>query len=164
MHLALKIVAIASLTLGLAGVGGIVTTGESFAARTCNSDHPCPAPNPNSGGGTDACVTACTPVASNTNYKDCSDHLADLPRITGREIDDIGQQRVHIAPLCDFSLQALTDQQLHYLQRGNVAGLEADIAGNPVLMAQLTSHGFKPRDVLGILVGSNAAVLYVHKI
>ncbi len=161
MRLALKVAAIASLTLGLASVGGVVTAGESFAARTlCNSDHPCGGP----GGGQDACVTGCTPVAAITNYKGCSDHLADLPRITGRQIDDIAEQKVHLAPICDYSNTALTDQQYHFLQRGNVSGLEADIAGNPVLMNQLASHGFQPRDVLGILLGSNAAVLYVHKI
>lgn len=147
------IVAIAALSLGL------LVASPSFAARTFP-------PPTTPGGGDEACVTACSPAPSHAgvNYKDCSDKLADLPHTTAAQVAGIRQQRIHIVPLCDYSNSTLTQQDRLYLTRGNVAGLDAAIAANPVLQAQLTAHGFSTKDVLGILLGSNAAVLYVHKL
>jgi hypothetical protein len=133
--------------------------------RICNSDHPC---NPGGGdtpGGGSNCTVLCGGPAVAINLKDCSDNLAKLKHITSRDVLSIGGQRIHVMPLCDtVNNHSLTEAQLPFLQRGNVDGLRTSIEGNPVLMGELLEHGYGSKDVLGILVGSNAAVLYVHKL
>jgi|SRR6185312_12568169 len=120
------------------------------------------------GGGSDTnCAAICGAphVAKTDPYLDCTEDLAHLPRITKGDIAMIGGgQRLHIAPVCQgYADVSLTEKQHNYLDRGNTPGLETAIAANPAIMAELTSHHYKADDVRGILIGSNAAVLYVHK-
>jgi hypothetical protein len=133
--------------------------------RVCNSDHVCSPGGPNGGGTGCAAICGVPEVAKNSAIKDCSDHLAALPHITKRDIVEIGmEQRLHLSPVCEnYADQDLTAKQVHYLERGNVAGLELAIEANPLLMQELSDHHYKVGDVLGLLIGDNAAVLYVHK-
>ena len=97
-------------------------------------------------------------------YKECSDKLLSLPHVTGRDVEAIGEQeRIHIAPICDIDSSTLESARLQDVGLGNSAGLLAAIESNGLLMEQLQRHGYHSRDVIGILMGSNAVVLYVHK-
>jgi len=118
-----------------------------------------------SGGSTCAAICGTPEIAKDAAYKDCSDHLANLPPLSKRDVFAIGpEQRLHLSPVCEnYADRDLTAKQVNYLERGNVAGLEAAIEANPVLKAELASHHYKVGDVLGLLVGDNAVVLYVHK-
>ena len=49
------------------------------------------------------------------------------------------------------------------MARGNVSGLLVPIGKNAQLMAALTASKHVPNDVLGINIGKNAVILYVHK-
>jgi len=131
---------------------------------------PSTAPGPNGGGdpghpgGGNPCTAICG-TAEVKQPKDCSDKLRPLPVISARDILDIGEdQRMHIAAVCDLvANHSLTDATPQEVSRGNVTGLRPAIEGNPLVMAELDEHGYKSGDVIGILIGSNAAVLYVHK-
>jgi hypothetical protein len=94
----------------------------------------------------------------------CHHDLSSLPHLTGRQIEAIGEdQRLHIAPVCDSANHSLTDMKVVPVEHGNVAGLITSIEANPLIMGELKRHGYRSIDVVGILLGSNAAVLYVHK-
>lgn len=116
-------------------------------------------------GGHDACTGYCPSIADQaTNYNDCSDKLLTLPHITGRQVEAIDEsQRIHIAPVCDLSTSALATARMRDIALGNVTGLRSSIESNPLLMGELRQHGYRSIDVVGILLGSNAAVVYVHK-
>ncbi|MDR3475241.1 MAG: hypothetical protein P4M09_26615 [Devosia sp.] len=129
---------------------------------------PSTAPLPGGPGGTPPGHTACTgidcPQPEASNLADCSDRLLSLPHVTGRQIEAIDEdQRIHIAPVCDMANRSLTDVKPSEASPGNVAGLLTSIEANPLVMAELRRHGYRSIDVIGILLGSNAAVLYVHK-
>lgn len=157
---------VAVLAIGFASTGAFAdgpSTSPVSQARICNSDHPCNPGGDTPGGGSNCTAICGTPdVALN---KDCSDNLAKLKHISGRDILAIDEQRIHIMPVCDTANNhSLTQAQLPFLQRGNVDGLRTSIESNPILMGKLSERGYDANDVLGILLGSNAAVLYVHKI
>ena len=100
------------------------------------------------------------PGASNA----CGDKLGQLRRVTSRQVGRIDETDiVHLVPLCDTVGHTLTETETQYLARGNISGLLTTIGNNPVLMAELTDGGYKANDVLGIALGPNAAILYVHK-
>ena len=126
-----------------------------------------PGGTPPGGGGGPNCVVLCTPnpSISQLDYQTCSDKLGQLKVVTRDEVAAIGpERRVHLSPLCaDPVGRTLTETETRYLDRGNIQGLLTVIAENPVLADTLAQGGYKANDVLGILVGSNAAVLYVHK-
>ena len=113
------------------------------------------------------CVAACGPIripVSPTNYKACGDKLAQLPKFTIRQVEVIDKtDRVHIVPLCDSVGHSLTKAETTFLARGNVSGLLVPIGKNAQLMAALTASKHVPNDVLGIIIGKNAVILYVHK-
>jgi hypothetical protein len=151
---------LATMSLGLAGA--------AMAQRV--------PPPTNGGGGGDngpnttplVCVATCPPnervAASSPTQNNCADRLLDLPKITGRQVLAVGEdQRLHIAPLCDFANHSLTDAQVKSLGQGNVLGLRSYIEANPLIMSELADHGYRSIDLVGLLIGSNAAVLYVHK-
>lgn len=165
----MRIAALAAISALLA-ISAIPTTANAMFQPAPGNTVVCRGANcgGGGGGGTDTnCAAICgTPEIANTAvYRDCSDHLANLPHLTKRDVMDIGRgQRLHLAPVCELNAgHSLTDQQIRYLQRGNVTGLDSAIAANPFLMNELSQHGYKVHDVLGLLVGNNAAVVYVHK-
>ena len=113
------------------------------------------------------CTALCPPPTAtpgDVNYKVCGDKLSQLPKITSREVRGIGSSdTVHLVPLCDVVNHSLTAEQTAFLSRGNAAGLLTAIGANRTLDTRLVASGYRANDVLGILLGPNAAVLYVHK-
>lgn len=113
------------------------------------------------------CTALCPPPAlasGDVNYKVCSDKLAQLPKVTIREVRGVdSSDTVHLVPLCDVVNHSLTAEQTAFLSRGNAAGLLTAIGANRTLDTRLVAGGYRANDVLGILLGPNAAVLYVHK-
>ena|GEM_PF-7062002 len=155
MRVASKFAVVATLSLMLVSSGAFAQT------RGGTNGGPVPPTTP---GGPQLCVGTCpAPDAQATVY--CSDKAWDLPKITARQVVAIGeQQRIHLAPVCDPQDRGLVNVPTHDVALGNVAGLRGAIEANPLLMAQLDQHGYRSIDVVGILLGSNAAVLYVHKV
>lgn len=143
------IAALAALTLGL-----LLATGAN-AQRVPKGGEP----------GPDLCTAACIalPTPPKTDlFAACSDKLADLPRVTQRQVRGIGPTHVvHLVPLCDIRNHTLTREETTYLSRGNVSGLIPAIAQNRVLMAALGGRGYDANDVIGVALGPDAAILYV---
>lgn len=124
-------------------------------------------PGSGSNPGTDCTVLCKLPVfphkVSLHQYQICSDKLAQLGRVTAREIEGVVDgHKVHVVPLCDTTTDhSLTQPEQAYLSRGNVQGLLPVIAANDVLVSKLDQSGYKTDDVLGVLYASNATLLYV---
>ena len=138
---------------------GLLST-AAFAASTQPRTNGSTVP----GGNPNTCTVLCPiPGDAEVSVRDCSDKLKDLRRITAsqvRRIDD--QDVVHLVPLCDTIGHSLTEGEREYLARGNVSGLIPVIGSNPVLLAELDDRGYAPDDVIGIALGVDAAILYVH--
>ena len=138
---------------------GLLST-AAFAASTQPRTNGSTVP----GGNPNTCTVLCPiPGDAEVSVRDCSDKLKDLRRITAsqvRRIDD--QDVVHLVPLCDTIGHSLTEGEREYLARGNVSGLIPVIGRNPVLLAELDDRGYAPDDVIGIALGVDAAILYVH--
>ena len=153
----MRLLSIIALTATLST--GLVSVADAATTRPNNP------PGPNT---TDlVCVATCPPRhADSVTQPNCSDKLMRLPHLTARDILAVGEdQRLHVAPICDLiANHSLADARTHDMGAGNVAGLRAAIERNPLLMNELSSHGYDSNDVFGILIGVNAAVLYVHKV
>ena len=145
---------IVALSVGLLSTAGFAAS--TLPPRTNGSTVP--------GGNPNTCTVLCPiPGDAEVSARDCSDKLKDLRRVTAsqvRRIDD--QDVVHLVPLCDTIGHSLTEGEREYLARGNVSGLIPVIGRNPVLLAELDDRGYAPDDVIGIALGVDAAILYVH--
>jgi len=167
-------------TLAIFSIGSLTSAGivPSFAASTapggsiCNSDHRCP-PGNNGGVG---CTVICPPSDDppptvpgdpkvvSAQLKVCGDKLQQLRRVSAAEIRSIHQQdEVKVVPVCESAYPSLTENQIKLGDRGNAAGLITAIAGNPVMVAELGDTRHRPDDVIGVAIGDNAAILYVHR-
>lgn len=150
----------ATLAVGFAGT--FDTAQAQFAAPPRVAPGGSPAATDH---GPDLCTAACfsiPPRAKKTAYQVCGDKLAELRPVSAGQVGRVGDPAtVHLVPLCDITNHSLSQQEWAYLARGNVSGILPAIAGNPVLMAELGHGGYKANDVIGVLLGSNAAVLYV---
>ena len=161
MRIASKIALVAALTFGVFSTAAFADGPPVWVlVATVGGNNPGTPGNNN-------CTALCSPpatTASEVNYHACGDKLGQLRRITSRQVGRIDETDVvHLVPLCDSVGHTLTETETQYLARGNVGGLLTTIDRNPVLMAELTDGGYKANDVLGIALGPNAAVLYVHK-
>lgn len=154
--------------LTLAGVAAIALTlavGSASAARVI----PTPPPPTNNGGGNNGgnvCTVLCIQLPHRISFHDyqiCSDKLAQLGRVTPRQIAGVVDgHKVHVVPLCDTTTNhSLTQPEQAFLARGNIQGLLPVIAANPVLVSKLDESGYKTDEVLGVKYASNATLLYV---
>ena len=96
-----------------------------------------------------------------SSYRACGDQLAQLRRVTVGQVQRIGDETVHLVPLCDTVHHTLTEEQTRYLARGNVQGLIPAIGHNATLMGELKGNGYAANDVLGIALGHHLTTLYV---
>ncbi len=120
----------------------------------------------NNGGGNNVCTVLCIQLPHRISFHDyqvCSDKLAQLGRVTPRQIAGVVDgHKVHVVPLCDTTTNhSLTQPEQAYLARGNIQGLLPVIAANPVLVSKLDESGYKTDEVLGVKYASNATLLYV---
>ena len=147
----------------------------AFAAPPSASTHPLPdvPGNPGDPGG---CTALCSPdkpgdpgIPGNPDkfglaYQVCGDKLAQLRKVTVGEVKSVTDSAaVKIVPVCENRAKSLSDAEIKFVERGNVAGLTTAIAGNQILVGELADSRYQANDVIGIVVNGPAAVLYVHK-
>jgi hypothetical protein len=152
---------------------GFVATGTAAQAdQVLRSGPPPTSPGTGDGDNGGICVAACytlpprhvAPPATVNVLAACTEKLTQLRRVTVGDVRRIGSDDVvHLVPLCDSVGKSLTAVETQYLDRGNVMGLLPTIGANPVLMSELDDRGYAANDVLGIALGPNAAILYVHR-
>lgn len=85
----------------------------------------------------------------------CDAQIGDLKKVTARQVRSIaGRDDVQVVPVC-------VDMNLIEQQKG-VENLRQAIARNDRMDAALDQTGYGADDVVGLVVGRKAAVLYVH--
>lgn len=155
MTIAMKSVVAASLLLMLG-----VSSALAMDIRPPRGGNP---GNPG-GGGPAVCVGTCQAPVETLASNDCGGRLLNLPRITGRQIAAIGgAQKVRVTPVCETATGAIDTAKKREVDLGNVAGLLGAIEGNHLLVSTLRDRGYRSADVIGILLGPQAAIVYVHK-
>ncbi len=156
-----KLALIVALSVGLMSTAVFADPPVRVLSATVPSTVPGGNPTPSN---PNTCTVLCPqPGLSEVSNQDCSDKLKQLRRVTASQVRRIDEQDVvHLVPLCDTVGHSLADTQTQYLARGNVSGLIPAIGTNPVLMAKLDTRGYAPNDVIGIALGVDAAILYVH--
>ena len=121
----------------------------------CSPDKPGDPGNPGVPGNPDKLALA---------YQVCGDKLSQLRKVTTGEVKSITiSADVKIVPVCENRAKSLSEAEIKFVERGNVAGLTPAIAGNQVLVSELADSRYQANDVIGIVVNGPAAVLYVHK-
>lgn len=95
---------------------------------------------------------------------DCASPLGHLPDVSEREVRSVDRQdRIKLIPICDRMDASLTQAQVNLGLTGNAETLVPAIARNPVLTAALDRGRYSADDVLGIVMGTDTVMLYVHK-
>jgi len=95
---------------------------------------------------------------------DCATPLGNLPDVSEREVRSVdGRDRIKLIPICDRLDASLTQAQVNMGLTGNAESLVPAIARNPVLTAALDRGRYSADDVLGIVMGTDTVMLYVHK-
>ncbi|HYP04734.1 MAG TPA: hypothetical protein VER03_00755 [Bryobacteraceae bacterium] len=93
----------------------------------------------------------------------CGDKLGQLGNVTPEIVGAIAGETVKVVPVCQYS--SLVGEQspdlLHAV--GNAGGLHPSIGANPVLDGALDGRGYNEDHVVGLALGDNTVVLYVHK-
>jgi hypothetical protein len=85
----------------------------------------------------------------------CDAKIGDLAKVTARQIGSVnGRDAVDVVPVC--ADKNLVEQQL------GVESLRNAIARNDKMDKALGQGGYAADDVVGVIVGRNSAVLYVH--
>lgn len=85
----------------------------------------------------------------------CDAQIGDLKKVTARQVKSIsGRDDVQVVPVC-------VEMNLIEQQKG-VENLRTAIAQNDNMGAALDDTGYGADDVVGLVVGRTAAVLYVH--
>lgn len=105
------------------------------------------------------CVVDCAPgtgIPGNTaGLVRCDAKIGDLAKVTAKQITSVnGRDAVEVVPVC-------VDKNLIEQQLG-VENLRNAIAKNDRMDAALGQGGYAADDVVGVIVGRKAAVLYVH--
>lgn len=105
------------------------------------------------------CEINCAPgvgIPGNTaGLKRCDAKIGDLAKVTAKQITSVnGRDAVEVVPVC-------VDKNLIEQQLG-VENLRNAIAKNDKMDAALGQGGYAADDVVGVVVGRKAAVLYVH--
>ena len=105
------------------------------------------------------CVVNCGPgvgIPGNTaGLVRCDAKIGDLAKVTAKQITSVnGRDAVEVVPVC-------VDKNLIEQQLG-VENLRNAIAKNDKMDAVLDQGGYAADDVVGVIVGRKAAVLYVH--
>ena len=95
---------------------------------------------------------------------DCASPLGHLPNVTEREVRSVdGRDRVKLIPICDRLDASLTQAQQNLAVHGNAETLVPAIAENVVLTSALGHGRYRADDVVGIVMGTDTVMLYVHK-
>jgi len=115
--------------------------------------------NPNGSGGDGGDITPLTPEQQLAKMEDtCNGALQQLVKIPERMVvafsDETG---VTVVPVCNTGLGKSAK-----LDASQALPLHRAIAANPALMGPLTSHGFHAEDVVGVVLITSVATLYVH--
>lgn len=85
----------------------------------------------------------------------CDAKIGELAKVTARQIGSVnGRDAVDVVPVC--ADKNLVEQQL------GVESLRNAIARNDKMDKALGQGGYAADDVVGVIVGRNSAVLYVH--
>lgn len=85
----------------------------------------------------------------------CDAQIGDLAKVTAKQIRTVnGRDAVDVVPVC-------VDKNLIEQQLG-VENLRSAIAQNDKMDKALGQGGYASDDVVGVVVGRNSAVLYVH--
>lgn len=85
----------------------------------------------------------------------CDAQIGDLAKVTAKQIGSVsGRDSVQVVPVC--ADKNLIEQQL------GVDSLRGAIAQNGKMDKALGQGGYAADDVVGVIVGRNSAVLYVH--
>ena len=95
---------------------------------------------------------------------DCASPLGHLPNVTEREVRSVdGRDRIKLIPICDRLDASLTQAQQNLAVHGNAETLVPAIADNAVLTSALGHGRYRADDVVGIVMGTDTVMLYVHK-
>jgi hypothetical protein len=95
---------------------------------------------------------------------DCTSPLGQLPKVSEREVRSVDRHdRIKLIPICDRLNASLTQVQHNLAETGNANTLVPAIADNAVLTAALGHARYSADDVVGIVMGTNSVMLYVHK-
>ena len=95
---------------------------------------------------------------------DCASPLGHLPNISEREVRSVDERdRIKLIPICDRLNASLTQVQQNLGATGNAESLVPAIADNAVLTATLGHARYRADDVVGIVMGTDTVMLYVHK-
>jgi hypothetical protein len=95
---------------------------------------------------------------------DCEAPLGHLPNISEREVRSVDRHdRIKLIPICDRLNASLTQVQQNLAGHGNAESLLPAIAQNTVLTAALGHARYRADDVVGIAMGTDTVMLYVHK-
>jgi len=95
---------------------------------------------------------------------DCSAQLGHLPDVSEREVRSVDRRdRIKLIPLCDKLDASLTQAQQNLAQHGNAETLVPAIAQNVALTTALGDGRYRADDVVGIVMGTDTVMLYVHK-
>lgn len=97
-------------------------------------------------------------------HTDCAAPLGHLPKVSEREIRSVdGRDRIMLIPICDLLNKSLTQALPNIIVQGNAESLVPAISRNPVLTAALGHASYRADDVVGVTMGTNVVMLYVHK-
>jgi hypothetical protein len=95
---------------------------------------------------------------------DCAFPLGHLPDVSEREVRSVdGRDRIKLIPICDRLDASLTKADQNLAQHGNAETLVPAIAKNIVLASALGHARYRADDVVGIVMGTDTVMLYVHK-
>ena len=124
-------------------------------------------------GSTDTTVELATPApkihakitcGGKSALADCASPLGHLPNVSEREVRSVdGRDRVKLIPICDRLDASLTQAQQNLAQHGNAETLVPAFAQNAVLTMALGHGRYRADDVVGIVMGTDTVMLYVHK-
>jgi hypothetical protein len=100
----------------------------------------------------------------NSALADCASPLGHLPDVSEREVRSVdGRDRIKLIPICDRLDASLTQAQQNLAVHGNAETLVPAIAQNAVLTSALGHGRYRADDVVGIVMGTDTVMLYVHK-